>query len=59
MIAGCTKNEIGQTLRTIIKIDEGGSMFSKGIEEEQNQNFVMKEDEITLSHKSNQGEDYR
>jgi hypothetical protein len=34
-------------------------MFSKGIEEEQNQNFVMKEDEITLSHKSNQGEDYR
>jgi hypothetical protein len=32
MITGCAKNEAGQSLGTVIKIDEGGDMIFKGIE---------------------------
>jgi len=33
MIAGCAKNEVGQSLGIVINIDEGGDMIFKGIEE--------------------------
>jgi hypothetical protein len=55
---GCAKNGAGQSLETVIKIDEGGDILSKGIKVEHNHNFIVKKDETRLSHKSSQGEDY-
>jgi hypothetical protein len=48
--------KLGQSSGTVINIVEGRDMLSKGIE--QNHNFVMKKDEILLSHKNSHGEDY-
>jgi hypothetical protein len=53
---GCAKDEVGKSSDTFIKIVEGRYILSKGIEH--NQNYVMKKDDILLSHKNSHGKYY-
>jgi hypothetical protein len=57
MIAGCAREEVGQSSGTVIKTVEDGDMLSESIATEHNQNFVMKGDDM-LSHEGSQGEGY-
>jgi hypothetical protein len=57
MVAGCEREEIGQSHGTVIKTVEDGDMLFESIAIEHNHNSVMMGDEI-LSHEGIQGEGY-
>jgi len=51
LISDYTRENRGRLLNTIMKLEENEDFSFGGITMEQSQNYVMKEDEILLSHK--------
>jgi len=54
LIAGCTRENKGQLLNIVMKLEENEYFSFENITMEWNINFVVKEDDVLSSHKDNQ-----
>jgi len=55
---GCEKDKVRHSSKIFIKIVGSEDMLLEVMEEEENQNYVVKKDELTSSHKDSPDEDY-